>query len=333
MKIRCSYCGGHLEEKNAVKVGEEKYHFKCAVESAKKEKDRYFSSMIEKKNVVGTGIGLGPDGEMRVMINVEKKEALKYLRGKDEIPEMLGDVKTDVVVVGRLRGPRPIGSMVSSNLRRRRYLRPAPGGASVSHRGTMPGIISAGTFGFLIITEKGEKFMVSNNHVFAEENRAEIGDEIYQPGTLDGGGRKDIIGYLSGYVPIKFGSRNYVDAAIASPISGTSVSTEILGIGIPRGFSSPRLGDEVVKSGRTTGVTKGSISQIHVTSEVEYENGTAIFDEQVMITPGGFSAGGDSGSAIVNRRSMEIEALLFGGSDTHTVATPIEMVIKAFWGD
>ena len=44
-----------------------------------------------------------------------------------------------------------------------------------------------------------------------------------------------------------------------------------------------------------------------------------------MIEPGGFSAGGDSGSVVLDEDN-KLVALLFAGSDESTIVSPIEFV-------
>ena len=77
--------------------------------------------------------------------------------------------------------------------------RPAPGGVSIGHFR-----ITAGTLGCLV--KKNDKlFILSNNHVLANSNEADIGDAILQPAPDDGGQNpQDKIGELSEYIPIQF---------------------------------------------------------------------------------------------------------------------------------
>jgi PKD repeat protein len=57
----------------------------------------------------------------------------------------------------------------------------------------------------------------------------------------------------------------------------------------------------------------------------------ARFVGQIAITPGTFSAGGDSGSLIVtDDENKNPVGLLFAGSDTHTIANPIGLVLDRF---
>ena len=55
---------------------------------------------------------------------------------------------------------------------------------------------------------------------------------------------------------------------------------------------------------------------------------TVSFTNQIVITPGTFSAGGDSGSLIVtNNASHNPVGLLFAGSSSATIANPIGQVL------
>jgi hypothetical protein len=61
-------------------------------------------------------------------------------------------------------------------------------------------------------------------------------------------------------------------------------------------------GVKVWKSGRTTGVKEGTVISIDYTGNVNMGEGRiATFAEQILINTPGFSAGGDSGSAVVRR--------------------------------
>jgi len=59
----------------------------------------------------------------------------------------------------------------------------------------------------------------------------------------------------------------------------------------------------VQKSGRTTGHTSGVVAAVSVTINVKYGSqcggarGTGTFKNQIRVTPGSFSAGGDSGGS------------------------------------
>ena len=67
---------------------------------------------------------------------------------------------------------------------------------------------------------------------------------------------------------------------------------------------------------------------------MNYNTGTARFIDQILITDGRFSQGGDSGSLVVTQSSGQDDrrpvGLLFAGSNTHTIANPIDLVLDLF---
>ena len=217
-----------------------------------------------------------------------------------------------------------------------RFARPVPIGVSTGHA-----TITAGTIGARV-TDGTDVFALSNNHVYAASNGAAIGDNVLQPGTFDGGtDPADAIGTLEAFVHINFdGSDNVVDAAIAvSSTAELGNATPSDGYGTPKSETvAAAINQKVKKYGRTTGLTKGQVFAINATVNVSYgAPGVARFVNQIIIFPGEFSAGGDSGSLIVadgkgrnkgdDRKPV---GLLFAGSTSMTVANPIDAVLAAF---
>lgn len=121
---------------------------------------------------------------------------------------------------------------------------------------------------------------------------------------------------------------NQVDAAIAAPLRDDLVDPNIVDIGAPpQGVAEPALGMQVFKSGRTSGVTEGIITQVDVVAIVKYDDThSARFTNQFMITP--CSQPGDSGSLILDFQRNAV-GLLFSGSNLITVASPISAVLAA----
>jgi len=202
-----------------------------------------------------------------------------------------------------------------------------------------------GTLGSLVEDGEGIQYILSNNHVLARTNLAVIGEDIIQPGLIDQNptcnqDRNDEVADLSAFIPILFKAKktmptNNVDAAIAEVRSGAVISTgEILDIGmISNATLDPAIGLGVQKSGRTSGLTKGTISSVNVTVDVSYGSGkTARFINQILITPGSFLAGGDSGSLMVEDVDTTPHAvgLLFAGSSSVAIANPIGAVLSSF---
>jgi hypothetical protein len=149
-----------------------------------------------------------------------------------------------------------------------------------------------------------------------------------------------------------------VDAAIAEIIPGqVDLTGGILDLGAAGAttiaaappsstIGVPTLGEGVGKSGRTSGLTCSTIDALNANLSIDYEAScgdtsppnnnppafSAIYVNQVMIAGAAFSAGGDSGSLIVDTATARPVALLYGGSDTDTVANPIQDVINVFGG-
>jgi hypothetical protein len=203
--------------------------------------------------------------------------------------------------------------------------RPAPPGVSVGHED-----ITAGTLGLWVVDKgTGEDLMLSNNHVLAVTNAGEPGEPILQPGRHDGGRPgDDTIATLERFVPIENGA--LVDAAVAKPLRPDVIAREVLEVGLVNLATTAAVGMDVKKSGRTTGLTRGRINAVNVSVRVEYGNGRRYrFNDQLQITPGSFSDGGDSGSLVVtDEEEAKAVGLLFAGSDFVTIASRIEHVFS-----
>jgi hypothetical protein len=146
------------------------------------------------------------------------------------------------------------------------------------------------------------------------------------------------------------GSGTKIDAAVAQVLTGTvDTNGNVLYLGdhadsnnvpVPGQVGpvvAPAVGLTVAKSGRTTGLTCSSIDAIAVTATVQYQKGCGTgntfdttFTDEVSVSGGDFSAEGDSGSLIVSQANAGPVALLFAGSDTDTVANPINDVLSYF---
>lgn len=91
---------------------------------------------------------------------------------------------------------------------------------------------------------------------------------------------------------------------------------------------------EVVKYGRTTGLTYGTIVSRSNDSRVESGDQQVNFSDQFEVNSPGrgvFSQGGDSGSLIVAVKTKKAVGLLFAGADPDvTFANPVANVLQAF---
>ncbi|MGI9293101.1 MAG: hypothetical protein ACR2PS_03890, partial [Pseudomonadales bacterium] len=254
-------------------------------------------------------------------VMVEKKEAKDKLAKESLVPEKIDGIPTDVMEVGKIEA-------LAFDAR----LRPAQPGYTLGHYN-----ITAGTFGCLVRDKRvccGEDAddirILSNNHVLANTNAANIGDAILQPGPFDGGEfPADSIATLARYEEIVFGASGYnlIDAALAKPTANRNVIAAIIGSVVPTGVSQAFPFDSVVKAGRTTEVTTGLVLATNATVNVGYGlAGVAQFRHQILTTA--MAAGGDSGSLLMNF-DLEAVGLLFAGSPIITIHNHIADVQNA----
>jgi hypothetical protein len=214
--------------------------------------------------------------------------------------------------------------------------RPVAPGASIGHYD-----ITAGTLGaFVRLARDDRPRLLSNNHVLADENRGAPGDEILQPGVIDGGqSGADRIAALERFVALDASQLNLVDAALAVLDDEVEFDSAIDAIPTSGQLAAPDEVEHVRKLGRTTGLTRGVLTAIEVDNVVvRFSTGVMRFDNQIEIsgTEGQlFSKGGDSGSLIVDEASGDAVGLLFAGSDQGgphgagvTYANPLAVVFE-----
>jgi hypothetical protein len=297
--------------------------------------DRNTDALMANPGIVGTATGLDAGGRPAILIFAESYESAKAAL----LPASIENVPVIVKITGEVKALQGYAYGKGGKKGNKdpvdptgRFPSPVPTGVSTGHPSITAGTISAR------VTDGSNVYALSNNHVYAVENNASIGDNVLQPGRFDGGiNPDDAIGTLYDFEPIVFSTsaNNVIDAAIAlSSTANLDNSTPSDGYGIPGSSPvAPRLNERVMKYGRTTSLTKGSISGIHATINVGYGSGVARFVDQIIITPGRFSAPGDSGSLIVVQRGADARrpvGLLFAGSSLITVANPIGAVLDRF---
>ncbi len=298
-------------------------------------------------NIVGVGIGFpDPDSILsglstnptigKASLNVYTLDTLSGDQLLSEISALAGTSALSELSINQI----PTGNIDALNQRAR--FRPAPGGVSVGHYA-----ITAGTLGALSTGNRPPRssrlLILSNNHVLANSNNAKAGDAILQPGFYDGGKNPaDQVAILESWVPINFaGGANYVDAATAWAWPDRvrrELKYESGGKEIYFRVSStpvvPAINQIVGKTGRTTNLTQGRITDISATISVNYGNGrVALFKDQLGIKSTStslFSAGGDSGSLIWTWDSRWAPVgLLFAGGGGYTFANKIQRVLAA----
>ena len=301
------------------------------IENAIAAQERHTPALMRIPGVVGTAVGQLPSGQAIVRVFLAHGNV-------PGLPAVVDGVPVRPQVTGMIR------AFSDPTLK----ARPAPVGFSVGHPA-----ITAGTIGARVVNPSLSVFLLSNNHVLANSNNASIGDPILQPGPFDGGVAADQIGTLFAFKAIDFsGAGNTIDAAIA--LSTASVLSNATPADDGYGMPSAQLWNDansdgvfddknamlnlpVQKYGRTTKRTHGTVTGINARLNICYEVlfifcvKQATFVDQIVIEPGPFSGGGDSGSLIVtDDLNLNPVALLFAGSETQTIANRVDLVLNHF---
>ncbi|WP_306371286.1 DNA/RNA non-specific endonuclease [Nocardiopsis sp. CC223A] len=289
------------------------------------------AAYLDDPNVSSVGIGHRVrDGEQSDRI------ALQFTVGRKARPEELEalgtrmlpksvvvdgvEVPTDVLersytpqfrVVAQTEGPV-----------RKRRLDPILPGASVGHV-----TVSAGTIGCIVYDRhNGTPYILSNWHVLHGSDGA-LGEDVVQPGRHDDDRvHRNRLGALA---------RSHLgvagDCAVAT-IEDRRFLPGILELDVvPQELGEPELGDRVVKSGRTTGVTHGVVRRIDTLVSLDYGGsaGRRIVggfeigpDPDRLPADGEISMGGDSGSVWMftgadGRPGTVLAGLHFAGEGRH----------------
>lgn len=226
-----------------------------------------------------------------------------------------------------------------------------------------------GTLGALVEDDEKNEYILSNNHVLAESDQGHRGDTIDQPGLIDGactplsrpGSTLHPVGTLAYAVPLASQQTN-VDAALALAAPGAvDAAGSILQLGAPGQDGAPEaappmagsgetltaanLGMDVVKSGRTTGLTCSNVEAVALTVKVDYYKDcaetqpytTKVYTNQIGIGGPHFTDSGDSGALVLDASNAEAIGLYFAGGtdgDGHglSVANPIGDVLTELSG-
>jgi hypothetical protein len=300
--------------------------------------------LMANPDVIGTAVGADDDGNPSIVVyvNLEGRNPSETVRS---IPKTLRGANVTVEVT------EPFRAMVGK-----------PGGSSHTAKQQLPiqlgtsggfgydlanGYCCGGTLGSLVKIGN-DQYILSNYHVFESDivsggNNlvAKNDDPVIQPGLIDVScnlNNAQTVATLA--VKSSLPSSN-VDASVAKVVPGAvSANGSILEIGtISVQTIAAFIGQAVKKSGRTTGLTRSSISGLNATVSVAYDNEcaggaafTKTFQNQIIISNKGsrFLNSGDSGSLMVEDADPNPRAvgLLFAGSSSLAVANPINEVLS-----
>ena len=279
------------------------------------EADKFLS----QSNINSIGIGYKEvDGkktkELTIQFTVDQKsvpEGLEAL-GTTELPKSINingvEYSTDVIQRSYKTSLKAVelSSKIETSFQRKSFADPIMPGISISHP-----TLTAGTTGCVVYdATTGEELILSNWHVL-QGLQGQIGDEIVQPGPHDDNRvNRNFAGYLE---------RSHLgvagDCAVAKIVNrGLDPNIHELNVAVEK-IAEPELGDKVIKSGRTTGVTRGIVRRVHITVQLNY--GTKI--NPVYENIGCFEIGPDPRHRAVNGEiSMPGDS---GGSWMHVKGT------------
>lgn len=189
----------------------------------------------------------------------------------------------------------------------------------------------------------GEPYLLTNEHVVSDTqninpNHPPEGHPIVQPGVFDGGTIDDLAGTLYKVGGMKEAGLNGesadIDAAIIIP-ERSFIEERFWGIGNIdlHPHVEVEVGDTVIKSGRTTGVTTAEVVAVGVSANI---GGVAWSDPMPMTDlihtkPGSdFVQGGDSGSRAWKEDTMEPIGMVFAGSSTDSFIIRAQNICDKF---
>jgi hypothetical protein len=304
--------------------------------------NRYRAILFSYPNVVEVGVSLKvKDGEVLnkpcIVVNVTKK-----VEGMTEglIPSEIEGFPTDVAELGidkLLSGPPLTGPICP--------LRP---GYSIAHKAVRSietpdyFVLASGTLSCIVRDLRDSELLIlSNNHVLANTNEAETGDEIMHPGPY----YKDLgplpAATLKAYKKIVFGGdehspdalKNRIDAAVARPI--VPIDPDIPSIGIPEGVSEiePAANVRVKMTGAMSGYKEGLIVQGDVSAKFSNFGGTgkdAYFEHYFNCQP--LATHGDSGSLMLDKDGKALGLVFMAkfvdGTPTISRACRLQYVLR-----
>lgn len=306
--------------------------------------------------IIGTAVGMNEKNQhvLVVYLNVEHKDLPESIaaipKKMDGIPvklEVTEPFRTMVKLIPAKASGKPSKTTISHTAIQTPPIKLGTSGGWGYDLAN--GYCCGGTLGSLV-EKNGVKYILSNYHVLESDIElggngieAVVGDPVIQPGLIDTRCNFDNAQEVSTLSGVKSLPDSNVDASIAAITSGmVQENGEILEIGtISSSTVDAYINQAVKKSGRTTGLSKSTISGLNATVTVAYDNEcagnqafTKTFTGQLIVKNrrSAFIKGGDSGSLMVEDVNPNPRAigLLFAGSNTLAVANPISDVLSYF---
>ena len=306
------------------------------VQAVTAAQDEVTPSLMQQPEILGTAVGVSETGDPILMVYVNRDAA----NAEQAIRNLSGQVRGAPVKVELMDEIRAMGNTA-------RQTPPISLGTSggwtydLANRyccgGTLGGLVRIGA-GLYILSAghvfEGDTVLGGNNRI------AQTGDPIIQPGLIDEQCNRYLAQTVATLVKKRSLATSNVDCGIARIVGGM-VRTDgaILGIGtISHYISAAALNQHVKKSGRTSGLTRSTVSGLNATVRVSFTNechgGTyyKTFNGQIVVNSpsSAFLRSGDSGSLLVQDVATNPRAigLLFAGNTSVAFANPIGQVLS-----
>lgn len=261
--------------------------------------------LLDIDGVTSVGEAMAADGSVVLRVRVDPDDRPDMARIPDAVEG------TPVEVLASAVELLAASAADAQELPRTDRHRPVVAGTSTSPLETPREM--AGTIG-AVLTDGQSDYIISNGHVW---NTRESGD-IAQPANLDGATSDDVVATFVGTgTGTQFGD---ADFAIAELSGETEAENRVAGIGPITGWREVGIGDAVEKSGRTSGITSGTV----IETNVAVDTGQETLEEQIITTAP--VEGGDSGSPLL------VDGDRFGGlvwakSGTDSIVSPAGAVL------
>lgn len=308
--------------------------------------EQYTSDLMANKAVVGTATGINDDGTVVIKVFVID-ESYKLHKGTGvaatAIPAAIEKIPVVVEKTGIFKILDATATTAAHTAKQTPPIQLGTSGGWMYDLAN--GYCCGGTLGSLVQIGSNQ-YILSNYHVFRADivsggngRVATNGDPIIQPGLIDvscNAANAQSVATLAGSASLP---NSNVDCAIAQVTSGmVRTDGSILEVGtISKSTVAAALRMKVKKSGRTSGLTRSTISGLNATVSITYDNecagGTAFtkrFTGQIVIRGGSFIQSGDSGSLMVEDKTTSPRAvgLCFAGSSSNGIANPIGQVLS-----
>jgi hypothetical protein len=303
------------------------------------------SDWMRQSGVLGTAVGVDASGNTSLIVYVDQDssnagEAIRNL------PRAQRGVNVQIELTDKFRSMAKPGGGGTSHTAKQTP--PIQLGTSGGWRFDLAnGFCCGGTLGSLVLIG-GQQHILSNYHVLEADivsggnsRVAQTGDPVIQPGLIDVNCTAATAQDVATLVKKSSLPGSNVDCAVAQIIPGMVRSDgAILEIGtISSQTIAASINQAVKKSGRTTGLTRSSVSGLNATISVQYDNEcaggvafTKTFTGQIVVRNTGsrFLNSGDSGSLMVQDVATNPRAvgLLFAGSSSTAIANPIGQVLS-----